>query len=30
MENNPSDIRLSTLMRIIGKGFGGQLRLKVN
>ncbi len=27
IENNASDIRLSTLMRIIQKGFGGQLKL---
>ncbi|MEN9301796.1 MAG: hypothetical protein RL264_225 [Bacteroidota bacterium] len=27
IENNSSDIRLSTLMRIIQKGFGGQLKL---
>ncbi len=27
IENNASDIRLSTLMKIIQKGFGGQLKL---
>ncbi|MEA3446419.1 MAG: helix-turn-helix transcriptional regulator [Bacteroidota bacterium] len=27
IENNASDIRLSTLMRIIREGFGGHLRL---
>ena len=27
IENNASDIRLSTLMRIIRTGFGGQLKL---
>ena len=27
IENNSSDIRLSTLMRIIQKGFGGHLKL---
>ena len=27
IENNSSDIRLSTLMKIIQKGFGGQLKL---
>ncbi len=27
IENNASDIRLSTLMKIIGQGFGGHLRL---
>jgi HTH-type transcriptional regulator / antitoxin HipB len=27
IENNASDIRLSTLMRIIHKGFGGHLKL---
>ena len=30
IENNASDIRLSTLMRIISEGFGGQLRLSVD
>jgi DNA-binding XRE family transcriptional regulator len=30
IENNASDIRLSTLMRIIQAGFGGQLKLSVN
>ena len=30
IENDASDIRLSTLMRIIRKGLGGQLRLTVN
>lgn len=30
IENDASDIRLSTLMRIIQKGLGGQLRLTVN
>lgn len=29
IENNASDIRLSTLMRIINEGFGGHLRLNV-
>ena len=29
IENNASDIRLSTLMRIIQKGLGGQLNLSV-
>jgi len=29
IENNASDIRLSTLMRIINEGFGGHLRLSV-
>lgn len=29
IENNASDIRLSTLMRIIQDGFGGYLNLKV-
>lgn len=29
IENNASDIRLSTLMRIIREGLGGHLRLKV-
>lgn len=29
IENNASDIRLSTLMRIIHKGFGGHLKLSV-
>lgn len=29
IENNASDIRLSTLMRIIRKGLGGHLRLTV-
>lgn len=29
IENNASDIRLSTLMRIISEGFGGHLRLSV-
>ena len=29
IENNASDIRLSTLMRIIRQGLGGSLRLKV-
>lgn len=29
IENNASDIRLSTLMRIISEGFGGQLRLNI-
>ena len=29
IENNASDIRLSTLMRIISQGFGGQLKLNV-
>jgi len=30
IENNASDIRLSTLMRIIREGFGGQLKLNVD
>ena len=30
IENNASDIRLSTLMRIIREGFGKQLRLSVD
>ena len=30
IENNASDIRLSTLMRIIREGFGGHLRMKVD
>jgi DNA-binding XRE family transcriptional regulator len=30
IENNASDIRLSTLMRIIREGFGGHLRLRVD
>lgn len=29
IENNASDIRLSTLMRIIREGFGGRLHLSV-
>lgn len=29
IENNASDIRLSTLMRIINEGFSGHLRLNV-
>lgn len=29
IENNASDIRLSTLMRIIRAGFGGHLKLSV-
>lgn len=29
IENNASDIRLSTLMRIIREGFGGHLKLSV-
>ncbi|MBX2930779.1 MAG: helix-turn-helix transcriptional regulator [Chitinophagaceae bacterium] len=29
IENNASDIRLSTLMRIIRQGLGGNLRLNV-
>ncbi|MCF8374424.1 MAG: helix-turn-helix domain-containing protein [Bacteroidales bacterium] len=29
IENNASDIRLSTLMRIIREGFGGQLKLSL-
>ncbi len=29
IENNASDMRLSTLMRIIREGFGGQLKLSV-
>jgi DNA-binding XRE family transcriptional regulator len=30
IENNASDIRLSTLQRIVREGFGGQLKLSVN
>ncbi|HUW04678.1 MAG TPA: helix-turn-helix transcriptional regulator [Williamwhitmania sp.] len=30
IENNSSDIRLSTLMRIINEGLGGHLRLSVD
>jgi len=30
IENNSSDIRLSTLMRIIQEGLGGHLKLSVN
>ncbi|NTW31806.1 MAG: helix-turn-helix transcriptional regulator [Bacteroidetes bacterium] len=30
IENDASDIRLSTLMRIIREGLGGHLRLSVN
>jgi len=30
IENNASDIRLSTLMRIIQEGLGGRLKLNVN
>lgn len=30
IENNASDIRLSTLMRIIREGFGGHLRFSVD
>jgi len=30
IENHASDIRLSTLMRIIKEGLGGQLRLSVD
>ena len=30
IENNASDIRLSTLIRIIRQGFGGSLRLSVD
>ena len=30
IENNVSDIRLSTLMRIISEGLGGHLRLNVD
>lgn len=29
IENNASDIRLSTLMRIVREGFGGHLKLNV-
>jgi HTH-type transcriptional regulator / antitoxin HipB len=29
IENDASDIRLSTLMRIVREGFGGRLRLSV-
>ena len=30
IENNASDIRLSTLMKIIREGLGGSLKLNVN
>ncbi|MCA1758374.1 MAG: helix-turn-helix domain-containing protein [Bacteroidales bacterium] len=30
IENNASDIRLSTLMRIISEGLGGQLKLSLD
>ena len=30
IENDASDIRLSTLMRIVREGFGGHLQLSVN
>ena len=30
IENNTSDIRLSTLMRIINEGLGGRLELSMN
>ena len=30
IENNASDIRLSTLMRIVQQGLGGHLKLSVN
>lgn len=30
IENDASDIRLSTLMRIIREGLGGQLKLSVD
>lgn len=30
IENDASDIRLSTLMRIVREGFGGRLKLSVN
>lgn len=30
IENNASDIRLSTLMRIISEGLGGHLKLRVD
>ena len=30
IENNASDIRLSTLMRIIREGFGGHLKLSLD
>jgi DNA-binding XRE family transcriptional regulator len=30
IENNASDIRLSTLMKIIREGFGGHLRVSVD
>lgn len=29
IENNASDLRLSTLMKIVQTGFGGQLKLKL-
>lgn len=30
IENDASDIRLATLMRIVSEGFGGHLKLSVN
>ena len=30
IENDASDIRLSTLMRIVREGLGGELKLSVN
>src|SRR5690606_27315995 len=30
IENNASDIRLSTLMRIISEGFGGNLKFNIH
>lgn len=30
IENDASDIRLATLMRIVSEGLGGQLKLSVN
>jgi transcriptional regulator with XRE-family HTH domain len=30
IENNASDIRLSTIMRIFREGFGKQIKLSVN
>ena len=29
VENNAADIRLSTLMKIVNKGFGGKLKLEL-
>ncbi|MBK7467340.1 MAG: helix-turn-helix transcriptional regulator [Saprospiraceae bacterium] len=30
VENNAADIRLSTLMKIVNKGFGGKLKLELS